>query len=117
MKEKLSRLVYSTETGRTCPVCEQPKDNCTCNAEVIPPGDGVVRVSLSTQGRKGASVTLITGIPKPATELKALCTLLKKKCGTGGSVKEHTIEIQGDKRDLVVLLLQKEGFTVKRSGG
>ncbi len=117
MKEKLSRLVYSTETGRTCPNCENPVDACTCKADAVPEGDGIVRVSLSTKGRKGSAVTVITGILKTAAELKDVCKTLKKKCGTGGSVKDHTIEIQGDKRDIVIPLLQKEGFTVKRSGG
>ncbi|PID42826.1 MAG: stress response translation initiation inhibitor YciH [Gammaproteobacteria bacterium] len=117
MKEKLSRLVFSTETGRICPECEQPADQCTCGKEAIPDGDGVVRVSLSTRGRKGAAVTLISGIPAVESELKRICKELKKKCGSGGSVKNHSIEIQGDKRDIVIKLLEKYPWPIKRSGG
>ena len=62
-------------------------------------------------------VTLITGIPMDDKELKAFAKVLKARCGTGGTVKEGTVEIQGDQRDLLVPLLKEKGWTVKRSGG
>lgn len=117
--EKLRGLVYSTETGRLCPDCEQPIDACTCKQadDCIPAGDGIVRISRETKGRKGKGVTLITGVPVTPSELKDLAKALKARCGTGGAVKDHVIEIQGDQRDLLVTLLSEKGFKVKKAGG
>ena len=81
------------------------------------PGDGVVRVSRETKGRKGKGVTLITGLPLDLKGLQKLAKQLKRRCGAGGTVKEGVIEIQGEHRDLLVAELKKQGFVVKRSGG
>ncbi len=79
--------------------------------------DGIVRVGRETKGRKGAGVTVITGIPSHPEGLEKLAKQFKQQCGTGGTVKNGVIEIQGDKRDLLVEELTKIGYTVKRSGG
>jgi translation initiation factor 1 len=79
--------------------------------------DGVVRVSRETKGRKGKGVTLISGVPLHPDGLRALAKEFKQTCGSGGTVKEGIIEIQGDHRDFLVDALQKKGYTVKRSGG
>lgn len=79
--------------------------------------DGVVRVARETKGRKGAGVTLVSGLALADKDLKALAKELKKKCGTGGTIKDGVIEIQGEQRDKLVALLQKKGYTVKRVGG
>ena len=100
-----------------CPECRNPVSECSCGELAPPAGDGVVRVSRETKGRKGKGVTLVTGIPLDAKALKAFAKVLKAKCGTGGTVKDGTVEIQGDQRDILVPLLQAEGWTVKRSGG
>lgn len=76
-----------------------------------------MRVGRQTQGRKGKGVTVIIGVPLAGAELAALVTQLKKRCGSGGTVKGGIIEIQGDHRDLLVADLQQRGWTVKRSGG
>ncbi|GGX48080.1 translation initiation factor Sui1 [Saccharospirillum salsuginis] len=112
-------LVYSTETGRHCPDCGELKTECRCKTktDTVPAGDGIVRVSRETKGRKGKGVTLVTGVPLAEKELKALAKTLKAKCGTGGTVKAGVIEIQGDQRDLLVAELQKQGYTVKKAGG
>ncbi|SFR55205.1 translation initiation factor 1 (eIF-1/SUI1) [Marinobacter daqiaonensis] len=110
-------LVFSTEQGRMCPDCRNPVDQCTCSEQPAPAGDGIVRVSRESKGRKGKGVTLVTGVPLSGAELKALAKVLKAKCGTGGTVKDNTIEIQGDQRDILVPILQEKGWTVKRSGG
>jgi len=111
-------LVYSTEQGRICPGCRLPVATCSCRQPSrARAGDGIVRVSRETKGRKGKGVTLITGVPLPDDELAALGKSLKKRCGSGGTVRDGVIEIQGDHRDLVVTLLQERGWTVKRSGG
>jgi len=110
-------LVYSTELGRICPDCENPIDACRCKNEQAPSGDGIVRVSLDTKGRKGKGVTLIKGVLVGAAELKKLAKELKQKCSVGGAVKDGIIEIQGDHRDRLIKLMQEKGYHVKRSGG
>ena len=90
---------------------------CRKPASVGPKCDGVVRVAWETKGRKGKGVTLISGVPLPPAELKTLARELKQKCGTGGTLKEGVIEIQGDQRDALIELLKARGWTVKRSGG
>lgn len=116
--KKRGGLVYSTELGRTCPDCRQPLDQCRCKANQRPPaGDGVVRVGRETSGRKGAGVTVITGLPLNGADLAALASLLKKRCGSGGTARDGRIEIQGDHRDLLVTELGQRGYRVKRVGG
>lgn len=111
-------LVYSTDTGRLCPGCGNPPKQCTCRHESNrPPNDGVVRISRQTKGRKGSGVTLITGVPSGEAGLKQLAKDLKKKCGSGGTVKDGGIEIQGDHRQTLLEALQKAGYKVKLSGG
>ncbi|MBD3240498.1 MAG: translation initiation factor Sui1 [Chitinivibrionales bacterium] len=111
-------LVYSTAHGKTCPRCERPVAQCICRkARKQPQGDGVVRVGRETKGRKGKGVTVITGLPLAGDELAALARELKKRCGTGGTVRGNTIEIQGEHRDTLVAELTRRGYTAKRSGG
>ena len=113
-----SRLVYSTETGRACPDCGQPVAACTCKqAKAAPTGDGIVRVSYETKGRKGKGVTVVRGVLLDEKALVALGKQLKSGCGSGGTTKDGVIEIQGDHRDPVIAALQKQGMTVKRAGG
>ena len=113
-----SRLVYSTETGGLCPQCDKPLKKCACQKKKSgAPGktDGIVRVSRETKGRKGKGVSLVTGVP--GDDLKAVAKALKQLCGTGGSVKNGVIEIQGDHRDKLVEALKAKGFQVKKAGG
>ena len=113
-----SRTVYSTETGRLCPACGRPVADCQCKKKTArPQGDGVVRVSLEKKGRGGKTVTLVTGLTVSDDELKLLATELKRRCGTGGTMKDRIIEIQGDHRDTLVDALKSRGLTVKRVGG
>ena len=110
--------VYSTEHGKMCPDCGEPFAQCVCRPkESIPKGDGVVRVSRETKGRKGKGMTLITGIPLNRDRLLDLAKELKQTCGSGGTVKEGVIEIQGDHRDTLMELLREKGYHVKCSGG
>ncbi|OZV18692.1 stress response translation initiation inhibitor YciH [Aggregatibacter actinomycetemcomitans] len=103
-----SHLVYSTDVGRIQAYKPQ---------EPIPQGDGIVRIQLQKTGRKGRGVSIINGLGLAEPELKALAAELKKRCGCGGAVKNHTIEIQGEKRDLLKQLLEQKGFKVKLAGG
>ena len=82
-----------------------------------PRGDGIVRVRRETQGRGGKTVTTVSGTGLPEAELCALAGELKRRCRSGGSVKDYVIEIQGDHRDAVVQELERRGFSVKRAGG
>ena len=110
-------LVYSTDSGRMCPDCRQPIAQCLCKAKPLPAGDGVVRVSRVSKGRGGKEVTLIKGIALDVVALTALGKQLKTLCGTGGTVKDGVIEVQGDHCDRVIEALQGKGFVVKRAGG
>jgi translation initiation factor 1 len=111
--------VYSTRDGRLCADCGRPVAHCVCARmrPARPTGDGRVRVGRETQGRKGKGVTVVRGLLLVPDELKELARELKARCGTGGTVKDGAIEIQGDHRDLVVAELVKRGFDAKRSGG
>jgi translation initiation factor 1 len=114
-----NRLVYSDTFGRICPNCSQPVKHCCCRKqqEQTPPKDGVIRIQRETKGRKGKGVTLITGLPLNSEELKKMAKLLKQRCGTGGTVKDGVVEIQGDHRDLLYTLLMEQGYRVKKAGG
>lgn len=113
----LGGLVFSTDAGRHCPDCSQPVDACTCSRAVIPEGDGIARVRRETKGRGGKTVTTISGVPLAEEPLKELASVLKKRCGCGGSLKDGVIEIQGDHADLLLAELLKRGFKAKKSGG
>ena len=113
----LGGLVYSTDAGRHCPDCGQPVAACICKQSQIPEGDGIARVRRETKGRGGKTVTTVTGVPLAEDALKDLATTLKKRCGTGGALKDGIIEIQGDHVDLLLGELLKHGFKAKKSGG
>lgn len=83
----------------------------------MPAGDGIVRVSRETKGRAGKGVTLVKGLALDAAALAALGKQLKASCGSGGTVKDGVIEIQGDHVERVIERLKKDGLTVKRAGG
>lgn len=112
-------LVYSTDGGRMCPGCRQPVAQCVCRrtAAASPPGDGIVRVSRETKGRGGKAVTLVRGLAPDAAALDRLAKQLKAACGSGGTVKDGVVEVQGDHVQKVMALLAAEGHKVKRAGG
>ena len=119
------RLIDLLNIGGICPRCDKPHVQCTCSKnpptplknEARPQGDGIVRVGRETKGRRGKGVTTIAGIPLDQDGLLELAAKLKNRCGSGGTVKEDRIEIQGDHRETVVAELEKLGYKVKRSGG
>ncbi len=114
---KNSKLVYSTDAGSLCPECGEAKHAGKCDTSAMVFGDGKVRIQRETKGRKGAGVTLISGIPLAEKELKALHKTLKKKCGVGGAIKNGILELQGDQRQAVFDALQNKGWDVKIAGG
>ena len=111
-------LVYSTDSGRMCPGCRQPVGQCQCGAKpTVPAGDGVVRVSRESMGRGGKAVTVVKGVALDAIALQQLGKDLKTACGSGGTVKDGVIEVQGDHCERVIELLKARGWNVKRAGG
>lgn len=111
-------LVYSTDSGRMCPVCRHPAAQCVCKkAPAVPTGDGVVRVQRESKGRGGKTVTLVRGVPLDAVALADLGKQLRAACGSGGTVKDGVIEVQGDHAERLVSHLQARGYSVKRAGG
>jgi translation initiation factor 1 len=120
MKQRSSTggLVYSTESGRMCPGCRRPIAQCTCGKAAAPAaGDGIVRVQRETKGRGGKAVTAVRGVPGDAAALLKLGQELKAACGSGGTVKDGVIEVQGDHVEKVIGWLQQRGHKVKRAGG
>jgi len=117
-----SRLIYSTESGKICPSCQKPVSKCTCKkkkprSQTNIKYDDIIRIQREAKGRKGKTVTTLSGFQITDAELKNLATQLKRHCGTGGSVKDGVIVIQGDHRDTLVVELKNQGFNVKISGG
>jgi translation initiation factor 1 len=113
-----NRTVYSTEWGEMCPRCGKPIADCICKQGKPPPaGDGIVRISRTTKGRGGKTVTLVSGVPLNEDELCLLLGELKRQCGAGGTLKDGVIEIQGDHRGTILQALKKRAFTVKLAGG
>ena len=115
-----SRLVYSTEKGRICPSCGRAASNCNCNKKNRThrqKSDGIIRIRREVKGRKGKTATVIYGFDVGSAELKNIGKQLKRLCGTGGSVKNGEIIIQGDHRETIKTELGKQGFQVKLAGG
>jgi len=100
-----------------CPACRKPLAECSCKAASTPLGDGQVRVMLQTKGRGGKAVTLIKGLALDADALSALGKQLRSACGSGGTVKDGVLEVQGDHCDRVMTELEIRGFKPKRAGG
>ena len=109
--------VYTSQSGRICPNCGMPIGNCTCKKGARPNGDGAVRIKRDSKGRKGKTVTLITGLPLADDALHSLLSELKRRCGTGGALKDGVLEIQGDHRETLLTELKKRGFNAKIAGG
>jgi translation initiation factor 1 len=117
---KDTRLVYSTDPAlnQKCPKCKEVLSECTCIPEADPKAYKFVAIlRIEKQGRGGKTVTVIDQLPKNKIFLQELTTLLKKKCGAGGTFlmegKEGVIEIQGDKREVIRGALLKEGIKSK----
>lgn len=123
------RLVYTTGIGRVaqCSRCGKPESACKCASEVhrrdalssviSAPRDGFVRIARDRKSRNGKTVTIVAGVPGDAAQIAELAQSLKRLCGSGGTVKGDSIEIQGDHRDRLEGKLKELGYKVKRAGG
>lgn len=121
-----SRLVYSTQTGRMCPECGKSVSKCSCKKKKADkadkqsasyPKDGTIRIQREVKGRNGKTVTTVFGVPLNNAELQKFAKTLKRHCGTGGSVKDGVIIIQGDHRQRLLDVIKKHGFSAKLAGG
>lgn len=113
MTEEKSKLVYSTE--KTVPRDEKFKEKAP--AEGKRPVQQAVTVRLDRKSRGGKSVTVIEGLSMAQKDMGALLKQLKAGLGTGGTLRDACLEIQGDHRDALMLKLQEMGYRPKRSGG
>jgi len=108
LMKKNSRLVYSTDKGRIASAPDTPARR---------PVKDHVHLKRESKGRGGKTVTLVTDLPLTSEEIKSLAKELKQVCGTGGTVKDDIIEIQGEHREKLKSCLESKGFKVKISGG
>lgn len=113
-----ARLVYSTDSSGKCPGCGWPQRNCQCSsqraaADAPVPDRIVAKLRIEKKGRGGKTVTVVDGLPENADFLRELSQELKRACGTGGTVVEGGVEVQGDQRERVRPVLVKRGFIVK----
>ncbi|HLQ38159.1 MAG TPA: stress response translation initiation inhibitor YciH [Planctomycetota bacterium] len=114
----MDRVVYDSMHGRMCPRCRKPQAKCRCAEQMAaarPVGDGIVRVRREV--RNGKTLTVVLGVQLAEAPLRELGKQLKQACGTGGTVKDGAIEIQGDHRERIVTLRQGAGYEVKLAGG
>jgi translation initiation factor 1 len=118
MPQMTARIVYSTGVGVLCPNCRRAARDCVCpKGAPGAVGPTAVRVGRETKGRAGKGVTIVSGLPLPLAEIEALATKLKRRCGSGGTVRAGVIEIQGEHRETIVAELVKLGLPAKKSGG
>jgi translation initiation factor 1 len=108
-----NRLVYTSDPEQAKRLRESQK---MPELRDTPPASQTIRVELDRKSRGGKSVTLLSGFELTPASLQALAKQLKSRCGSGGTIKERTIEIQGDHREIVGAELAKLGYRVKRIG-
>jgi translation initiation factor 1 len=113
MPDEKSKLVYSTD--QTVSRKEKPVEKFLHAG--VPAAQQKVIVRLDRKGRGGKAVTVIDGLRIPRNKIEELLRQLKAKLGTGGTIKDSSLEIQGDHRDTVMSALKGMGFAPKRSGG
>jgi translation initiation factor 1 len=116
------RAVYDTASGRLdrCSFCKRKQAACVCPNRQAPgaaAAERLVRVSRQTKGRRGKTVTVISGLPGGPSALAEIAAQLKRECGSGGTVSEANLELQGDHRERVAARLTELGYTVKLAGG
>ena len=122
MSQDSFKTVYSTEKT-VCRKCGQETCVCrraaqsTATSQARPQGSGQVRVSRETKGRKGAGVTVVTGLAMSDAQLRDLLSGCKKRLGCGGTLRDGVLEFQGEHRDVLVKHLASLGISAKKAGG
>ena len=115
-----NRVVYDTAVGRTdhCSNCRRRVEACVCPKPARrQAGDGIVRIWRDRKGRGGKTVTVVAGLPGDQAALSEIAATLKRLCGSGGTVSDANVEIQGDHRERVAARLTELGYRVKLAGG
>ena len=97
--------------------CKKKKPATTNKSHSGYPDDGIVRIRREVKGRKGKTATVIIGIPLDENDLKQFAKELKQRCGTGGSVKDGAIIVQGDHRQTILDEIKNQGYNAKIAGG
>ena len=117
MSDRNARTVYSTGTGRVCPTCGWPSEDCKCSSRFARdepvPAKLIAKLRIEKSGRGGKTVTVVFALPRNTEFLKNLAQELKRVCGTGGTASDDGVELQGDQRERVRVHLQQKGYTVK----
>ena len=118
MRRKGRNVVYSTDSAaaKRCPRCGSYPCRCP-KPKSLPPEQQTACIRREKKGRGGKTVTVVMDLQLTPGDMKALSKTLKKKCGTGGAVKDGNIEIQGDQRERIAEELQKLGYKTKFVGG
>jgi translation initiation factor 1 len=110
-----AHFIYSTGKGSICPDCSKPIKECICREtkrNTVPATSGKVKIRHETAGRKNKGVTIIYGLPLNQEQLEQLAKKLKSTFGTGGAVKDYTIELQGDQRERAAVELRRLGYSI-----
>jgi translation initiation factor 1 len=109
--------VYSTDSNfERCKRCGRYPCRCP-KPRSLPPNQQTAAIQCEKKGRGGKTVTVVRGLQLSEDDLKELARQLKQTCGTGGTVKEGTIEIQGDHRETIAARLKQLGYKTKFVGG
>ncbi|MCI0609550.1 MAG: stress response translation initiation inhibitor YciH [Anaerolineae bacterium] len=106
------KIVWSSEHGDL-----RKKNQNTASAKSLPPQQQTIYLHRESSGRGGKAVTLVKNLVLSADDLKSLAKKLKQECGTGGTIKDGMIEIQGEQREKMADILRKLGYKVKIAGG
>lgn len=114
MSPEKARTVWSSEDGD---LRKQPAKAAAVMTQSQPPREQTVSLHRETKGRGGKGVTLLKGLALTEADLSALAKMLKQACGSGGTVKDGLIELQGDQREKIAEVLKKLGYRVKIAGG
>ena len=108
-----SRTVWTSEQGDL-----RNKDRKPAAASVsLPPEKQTIYLHRESKGRGGKGVTLLKGLVLSEADMTALCKTIKQACGSGGTVKDGVIEIQGEQREKIAGVLRRLGYRVKLAGG
>ena len=107
-----NKTVWSSEQGDL-----RKKAGNASNGASLPPQQQTVYLHRESSGRGGKAVTLVKHLALSADDLKTLAKKLKQECGTGGTIKDSVIEIQGEHREKIAEVLRKMGYKVKIAGG
>lgn len=112
MTKNDNRTVWSSEHGDLRKQKQNP-----VSARSLPSGQQTAYLHRESRGRGGKAVTVVKNLVLSEDDLKALAKKLKQECGTGGTVKDSIIEIQGEQRQRIAEVLRKLGYQVKIAGG